>query len=77
MGIAPNELPHLFDQFYRGKGGETAHGAGLGLSIVKRIVEAHQGEIWVESPYGDGQTGARFVFSLPKGQPAGLKIFGD
>jgi signal transduction histidine kinase/CRP-like cAMP-binding protein len=76
-GIAPEDLPHLFDQFYRGKGGDTAHGTGLGLSIVKRIVEAHQGQIWVESPYADGQTGSRFVFTLPKGKPAGLKVFGD
>lgn len=77
IGIDPEDLPHLFEQFYRGKGGETAHGAGLGLSIVKRIVEAHQGQIWAESPYADGKPGARFAFTLPKGKPAGLKIFGD
>ncbi len=77
IGIAPDDLPHLFDQFYRGKGGDTAHGAGLGLSIVKRIVEAHQGKIWVESPWGNGDSGSRFIFTLPKGQPAGLKVFGD
>jgi signal transduction histidine kinase len=76
-GIAPEDLPHVFDQFYRGKGGDTAHGTGLGLSIVKRIVEAHQGQIWVESPYGDGEAGSRFVFTLPKGKPVGLKVFGD
>jgi signal transduction histidine kinase len=76
-GIAPEDLPHVFDQFYRGKGGDTAHGTGLGLSIVKRIVEAHQGQIWAESPYGDGKAGARFVFTLPKGKPVGLKVFGD
>jgi signal transduction histidine kinase len=76
-GIAPEDLPHVFDQFYRGKGGDTAHGTGLGLSIVKRIVEAHQGQIWVESPYADGRAGSRFVFTLPKGKPAGLKVFGD
>jgi signal transduction histidine kinase len=77
VGIAPEDLPHLFEQFYRGKGGATAKGTGLGLSIVKRIVEAHQGEIWAESPYADGQSGAKFVFTLPKGQPAGIKVFGD
>jgi signal transduction histidine kinase len=76
-GIAPEDLPHVFDQFYRGKGGDTAHGTGLGLSIVKRIVEAHQGQIWVESPYAEGRAGSRFVFTLPKGKPAGLKVFGD
>lgn len=77
VGIAPEDLPHLFEQFYRGKGGAATKGTGLGLSIVKRIVEAHHGEIWAESPYADGQSGARFVFTLPKGQPAGLKVFGD
>lgn len=78
VGIASEDLPHLFDQFYRGKRGDKVHGAGLGLSIVKRIVEAHQGTIWVESPYADGKdTGSRFVFTLPVGQPAGLKVFGD
>ncbi len=77
MGVDPDDLPHLFEQFYRGKGGDAAHGAGLGLSIVKRIVEAHQGQIWVESPYADGKPGSRFAFTLPKGKPAGLKIFGD
>jgi signal transduction histidine kinase len=77
VGIAPEDLPHLFEQFYRGKGGATAKGTGLGLSIVKRIVEAHQGEIWAESPYADGQSGAKLVFTLPKGQPAGIKVFGD
>ncbi len=77
VGIAPEDLPHIFEQFYRGKGGATAKGTGLGLSIVKRIVEAHQGEIWAESPYADGQSGAKFVFTLPKGQPAGIKVFGD
>jgi signal transduction histidine kinase/CRP-like cAMP-binding protein len=77
VGIAAEDLPNLFDEFYRGKGGATAKGTGLGLSIVKRIVEAHQGEVWAESPYADGQSGARFVFTLPKGQPAGIKVFGD
>jgi signal transduction histidine kinase/CRP-like cAMP-binding protein len=77
IGIAPEDLPHLFEQFYRGKGGATAKGTGLGLSIVRRIVEAHQGEIWAESPYDGVESGAKFVFTLPKGQPAGIKVFGD
>jgi signal transduction histidine kinase len=77
IGIAPDDLPHLFNEFFRGKGGATAKGTGLGLSIVRRIVEAHQGKIWTESPYDDVQSGAKFVFTLPKGQPAGIKVFGD
>jgi two-component system NarL family sensor kinase len=77
IGIDPDDLPHLFEQFFRGKGGTAAQGTGLGLSISKRIVEAHHGTIWAESPYDEGQSGARFVFTLPKGQPAGLKVFGE
>jgi signal transduction histidine kinase len=77
VGIDPDDMPRLFEQFFRGKGGAAAQGTGLGLSISKRIVEAHHGTIWAESPYEGGQTGARFVFTLPKGQPAGMKVFGE
>jgi signal transduction histidine kinase len=77
VGIPAEDLPHLFEQFFRGKGGAAAQGSGLGLSIAKRIVEAHHGTIWVESPYGNGQAGARFTFTLPKGRPAGIRVFGD
>ena len=77
IGIDPDDLPRLFEQFFRGKGGAAAQGTGLGLSISKRIVEAHHGTIWAESPYDEGQSGARFVFTLPKGQPAGMKVFGE
>lgn len=75
IGVPPEDLPHMFEQFFRGKGAAAAKGTGLGLSIAKRIVEAHHGKIWVESPYAEGQPGARFVFTVPKGQPAGMKIF--
>jgi signal transduction histidine kinase/CRP-like cAMP-binding protein len=77
IGIDPDDLPHLFEQFFRGKGGTAAQGTGLGLSISKRIVEAHHGTIWAESPYDEMESGARFVFTLPKGQPAGMKVFGE
>ncbi|HUS70734.1 MAG TPA: ATP-binding protein [Anaerolineae bacterium] len=77
IGIDADDLPHLFEQFFRGKGGAAAQGTGLGLSISKRIVEAHHGTIWAESPYNEGQSGARFVFTLPKEQPAGMKVFGE
>lgn len=77
IGIDPDDLPRLFEQFFRGKGGAAAQGTGLGLCISKRIVEAHHGAIWAESPYDEGQCGARFIFTLPKGQSAGMRIFSD
>ena len=63
-GIAAEDLPFLFERFYlgdpsreRGKGGR-----GLGLSIVKRIVETHRGQVWAESELGKGSC---FYFRLP------------
>lgn len=55
-GIAPEHLPKLFDRFYRvdESRARDVGGSGLGLSIVKAIVDAHGGRIWVESQVGDG-----------------------
>jgi signal transduction histidine kinase len=63
-GIAPEDLPHIFEQFFRGEKSRSREtgGAGLGLAIAKRIVEAHHGRIWVESQVGQG---TRFRFVLP------------
>ena len=65
IGIDSEDMPRIFEDFYRGKsvGGV---GTGLGLSIAKRIVEAHQGKIWAQSPYAEGQPGSRFTFVIPK-----------
>jgi signal transduction histidine kinase len=65
VGIDPEDMPRIFEDFYRGKrvGGV---GTGLGLSIAKRIVEAHRGKIWAQSPYAEGQPGSRFTFVIPK-----------
>jgi two-component system phosphate regulon sensor histidine kinase PhoR len=62
-GIAPEDQPHLFELLYRGKSAGQETGLGLGLGIVKRIVEAHRGRVWVESEEGRGAT---FFFTLPK-----------
>ena len=62
-GIAPGEVENVFLPFYRA--GERVKGStGLGLSIVKGIVEAHGGRCWARSQ-GEG-TGSTFYFTLPK-----------
>lgn len=62
-GISPEALPHLFERFYRVPDSEGwAQGTGLGLCIVKQLVEAHGGRIQVESQVGIGTT---ISFSVP------------
>jgi signal transduction histidine kinase len=57
-GIAPEDLPHVFDRFYRADRSRTrgSGGAGLGLAITRQIVVAHDGLIWAESELGHGTT---------------------
>jgi len=64
IGISTDNLPHIFDKFYRVRDRQTAEivGTGLGLPIVKALVEAHSGEIKVDSEVGRGST---FTVFLP------------
>lgn len=68
IGIPTSELPRIFDEFYRGRTARSK-GLGLGLSLVKKIVEAHQGQIWVESPPPGEACGTVFTFTLPNALP--------
>jgi signal transduction histidine kinase len=63
-GIPQELVPHLFDRFYRVDAARSREkgGSGLGLSIVRQVIESHGGSIWVESELGRG---SRFLFTLP------------
>lgn len=62
VGIAEDDLPHIFEGFYRAKSGQTMSGQGIGLAVSRQIVDAHSGSITVESELGKGTT---FMVSLP------------
>jgi signal transduction histidine kinase len=64
VGIAPNDLPRVFERFYRGDQARPMEegSSGLGLAIAKALIEAHGGKIWVESQVNQGTT---FLMELP------------
>jgi len=63
IGMTPDQIEKMFDKFYRADASNTAiPGTGLGMSIVKYLVEAHGGEVWVESTHGKGTT---VTFTIP------------
>ncbi len=65
IGIPKEDIPRIFERFYRVDKGRSQElgGTGLGLSIVKHLVQAHGGRVWVESQPGEGSA---FYFTLPK-----------
>ncbi|NLC77230.1 MAG: HAMP domain-containing protein [Clostridia bacterium] len=65
QGIAPEDLPHIFERFYRADKSRNrlTGGAGIGLTITKAIIDAHQGKVEVRSQVGQG---TEFIISLPK-----------
>jgi two-component system phosphate regulon sensor histidine kinase PhoR len=62
VGIPEDDLPRVFERFYKADRARAGGGTGLGLAIAKHVVEAHGGRIWVESVEGRGAT---FSFSMP------------
>jgi len=66
IGISHRDQEHIFNRFYRTEEAMTSRtkGAGLGLYLVRAIIEAHGGKIWVQSEKGHGAT---FIFALPRG----------
>jgi two-component system sensor histidine kinase MprB len=61
-GIEPDDLPYVFDRFYRAPAARATPGSGLGLAITKQVVESHGGRVWASAAPGGG---ALVGFELP------------
>jgi signal transduction histidine kinase len=69
IGIRREDVPHVFDMFSRVT--PNVDGTGIGLAICRRVVEAHDGRIWVEPAEGGGSV---FRFTLPFGEAPGATV---
>jgi two-component system phosphate regulon sensor histidine kinase PhoR len=67
-GIPAEDVPRIFERFYKADRARSGGGTGLGLAIAKHTIQAHNGRLWVESTEGKGST---FSFTLP---PANLPL---
>jgi signal transduction histidine kinase len=65
-GIAPDELPRIFDRFYRGQHAAGIAGSGIGLTVVTELVHAHHGQLNVTSTPGRG---TQITVALPRARP--------
>ena len=72
-GIPPDELPHVFERFWRGAQARTVTGSGIGLTVVQRLVDAHAGTIRIESEPGSG---TRVSVTLPSAGVAAQQASG-
>lgn len=72
IGVPKEDLPHLFEEFFRARNARATErtGTGLGLSIAREVAEKHNGSIWAESREGKG---ASFYLTLPRGTSASVK----
>ena len=62
LGISKNQLPYIFERFFRAEKTKNLEGIGLGLYLCRQIIHAHKGQVWAESEEGKGST---FHFSIP------------
>lgn len=62
LGISKDQLPYIFNRFFRAEKTKNLEGVGLGLYLCQQIIKAHEGKVWVESEEGKGST---FYFSIP------------
>jgi two-component system sensor histidine kinase MprB len=74
LGIAPDDLPHIFDRFYRAASARTMPGSGLGLAIVRQIAEAHDGTVTARAVSGGGSIFTLSIPESPREMPARSRV---